>query len=199
MILACQLDRSSDEISDGITDEIKWWDGEDCELTLGEYVGQGRYLRNAGGGDYLMSQVSLFLNGKCQARDDGLEASVTSGPVELRQSDCSPTRIGACSLIKMHNEVRKHRPYWRRCWIAGQVIISTAISMAFMVAFNTPTIGFGCRSFSYTIQWAMSTVSWLMIGWTSRPTEWQRCISLLINTLSACFFLLLMVFQVGLR
>jgi hypothetical protein len=99
-------------------------------------------------------------------------------------------------LDNMGDEIRNQRWTWRLCWLAGELIISIATFAAFTVAFNTPTIGFGCRAFSYTMQWALSSISWVIIGSFAQPTEWQRCISLAFNTLSACFFIMLMLFQV---
>jgi hypothetical protein len=214
-------------------DQVLWWnEDEECILVLGEYIGQGRYLRYGGAGEYLMGQISHFLLG--DLRDNpgtGLQSDgnsiMTQGETELSDftsppsrdvtideaaeamnehdaavavvtSSGVPIRAPRYGLGDMRQVIVRRGSYWWACWFAGEAIVSIAIFAAFTVAFNTPTIGFGCRAFSYTVQWALSTVSWLIIGFTAQPKEWQRCVSLVFNTLSACFFILLMVFQVRL-
>ncbi|KAF2666183.1 hypothetical protein BT63DRAFT_458547 [Microthyrium microscopicum] len=115
-------------------------------------------------------------------------SSLTGGESAIRAIDSK-------CLDQMPQEIRKRRKSWWLCWIAGETIVNVAIFAAFTVTFNTPTIGFGCCALSYTLQAALSTVSWIIIGISPRPAEWQRCISLLFNTISACFLILLMMFQ----
>jgi hypothetical protein len=107
------------------------------------------------------------------------------------------TQFVGADLDNIRREMAGRGWSWWGYWLAGEFIVSIAIFAALTVAFNTPTIGFGCRAFSYMIQWALSTMSWLIIGIAPTPKEWQRCISLVFNSLSACFFILLMVFQVS--
>jgi hypothetical protein len=85
---------------------------------------------------------------------------------------------------------------WWLAWMASQFIISIAVFTAFLIAFNTPTIGLGCRSFFYIIQWTLTSVTWVIQGIYHDPPEWVRCISLVFNTLSAMLLMLLMIFQV---
>ncbi|KAF2667655.1 hypothetical protein BT63DRAFT_426514 [Microthyrium microscopicum] len=137
---------------------------------------------------------------------DSTIVSVPNVEVETTSSDSSsinettPARQACCakySLSNMRHESRALRGHWMCSWLYGWLIVSTALLSAFTIAYNTPTIGFGCRATSYLLQWVVSSISWIIIGLTARPSKRLRAVSLASNTLSACSFIMLMLFQVA--
>jgi hypothetical protein len=109
--------------------------------------------------------------------------------IQLGNGKVAPTSI--------RKQIIRRPPSWWFAWMASQLIMSIAMSTAFLIAFNTPTIGLGCRSFFYIIQWTLTSITWVIQGIWHDPPEWARCISLVFNTLSAFLFMLLMIFQVS--
>jgi hypothetical protein len=148
---------------------LYWQKGDSCSLTLGDYAGQGRYLHYSGIGHFLFNYLK-----------EVSEDRTKTVPSNIR---------GSISKIS--------RGWWLS-WIGSEVIVSIAIFSAFTIAFNTPTVGLGCRSFSYAIQWGLSSVSWVLQGKYQEPPEIIRCISLTFSTLSTLLLIMLMAFQVSL-
>lgn len=160
-IITCELDPDP-------AAKPNWWGYRDtCELVVGDYVGQGRFLGYCGMGHYLLRYFEK---------------------IHLGNAEIAPTNL--------REQITRRPQSWWLAWIASQLIMSIAIFTAFLIAFNTPTIGLGCRSFFYVIQWTLMSVTWVIQGIWHYPPEWVRCISLIVNTLSAILLMLLMIFQV---
>ena len=68
--------------------------------------------------------------------------------------------------------------------------------MAFIVSFNTPTIGLGCRSLLYMIWFLLISISWVVLLFWQEPYRWLQKLMLVPNLLSVVFLFLIMVFQV---
>lgn len=72
-------------------------------------------------------------------------------------------------------------------WIAmiGLLVVWTSITMALLLAYNTPTIGLGCWSGSFLLFGALSSVTWMLqFIRPQRPPEMVRKICSFINLIS---------------
>jgi hypothetical protein len=72
-------------------------------------------------------------------------------------------------------------------WIAmiGLLVVWTSITMALLLAYNTPTIGLGCWSGSFLLFGALSSVTWMLqFIRPQRPPEMVRKICTFINLIS---------------
>ena len=141
------------------------------KFSIGPFVGQGRRLRYCGVASAVLDKIE---NPKVPHL---LLSGLQSNPDFER--------------------ALKKRPWsWWITWITGQLIVTIGYSMAFMVSFNTPTVGFGCRSLLYTIWYAFSSISWLILGFQQEPPLWLRRFSWLPNTLASFALLTIMILQV---
>lgn len=89
------------------------------------------------------------------------------------------------------------RPWsWWIIWLAAQYMVSISAWMAFMVSFNTPTIGLGCRSFVAFLWWMLSSVSWILQAIFQEPPPWTRRVSIPFNAASTIALFIIMMLQV---
>ncbi|KAH7487449.1 Uncharacterized protein HZ326_22694 [Fusarium oxysporum f. sp. albedinis] len=84
---------------------------------------------------------------------------------------------------------------WYVVAILSFLLVWCAIMSAFVVSFTAPTIGLGCRSLTYLLFGAFSSVSWV-IQFSKRPPQWALWVSYISNTLAILTLLVVIVFQV---
>lgn len=109
--------------------------------------------------------------------------------------------IGPLSTIKNCNAVAdrvearlKERPTsWKVLAGVALCIVSVEMMMAFMVAFRTPTVGLGCRSFSILLVAIFSNVSWFFSLIYRSPPPWMIRICHAVNA----FVIFLLVAIIG--
>jgi hypothetical protein len=94
------------------------------------------------------------------------------------------------------DDIVKRPLSWWVCWACGGIFVSTGVSMAMMVAFNTPAIGLGFRSLTWMFFWILSSVSWILQACRQEPPKWMRWVSVAFNTLSFTLLLCIMFLQV---
>jgi len=181
------IEASEEKFLNGPTEQDKnpypvdWWtpdpsvkQSNHCNLVIGDYVGQGRYLRYCGLANVFLSR----LEEPC-----------------FQNTSLAPKDMDEAADLDIHEIITVRPGSWWFTWLEGQLIVSLAISMAFTISFNTPTIGLGCRSFFYLIFWMLSTVSWVILSVRQEPPAILRTLSITANALSASLLTLLMIFH----
>ncbi|OQV06437.1 hypothetical protein CLAIMM_10999 [Cladophialophora immunda] len=137
---------------------------------IGHFVGQGRYLRYCG-----VANAAL------------LQYERTRGDPNLLNLD---------DLASFEKQLTR-RPYsWFIIWAFSEMIVGISFGMAFMVSFNTPTRGLGCRSGLYSIWYIISSLSWLVLLAIQEPWRWLQKLMLLPNFLAVLLLFLITLFQV---
>jgi hypothetical protein len=74
-------------------------------------------------------------------------------------------------------------------WVLSLIslaIVWLEIGMAFMISYNVPTVGIGCRSMSYLIYGGLSTLPWIiqLLPWFKHPGAKRKAACYLICLLS---------------
>ncbi|KAK8009922.1 hypothetical protein PG990_008887 [Apiospora arundinis] len=150
-------------------------DADDVEdFHIGEFLGQGRRLRYCGVADTVLSRISNPKRAVLNLPD------LVSDPAD-------------------HDNFRRNlvtRPWgWVGTWLAAQGIVSIGFTMAFMVSFNTPTVGLGCRSLAYLVWWVCTLPSWVVLGIWQEPGLKVRQAMYLPNILAVAALLSIMILQ----
>ncbi|KAK4643897.1 hypothetical protein QC761_300030 [Podospora bellae-mahoneyi] len=139
---------------------------------IGEFVGQGR-----------------------QMGYHGLAFSVVHSVYDSHGTD---RRMRSIQEIVEHTRVRLGGPrpwaWWRMAFISLTIVWLFA-GMAFMISYNTPTVGFACRSGSYTVYGLLTFGSWFLslLPCYKHPDNWMRAVAHAFNGL-ALLTLLLIIF-----
>ncbi|OAL38729.1 hypothetical protein AYO20_01935 [Fonsecaea nubica] len=137
---------------------------------IGHFVGQGCYLRYCGVANAALMQLER-----------------AGGDLNILNLD---------DLAGFEAELTK-RPYsWFIIWACSEVIVGVSFGMAFMVSFNTPTIGLGCRSGLYLIWYILSSLSWLVLLAIQEPWRWLQLLMLLPNLLAVLSLFVITLSQV---
>ncbi|EWZ00141.1 hypothetical protein FOYG_00033 [Fusarium oxysporum NRRL 32931] len=152
---------------------IKWWkDNTEIPqaLEIDVFIGQGRKIKFCGLPHAL------------------LEASAT---VDFH----TETNLSGCA-DRAANRLKGWKPKaWYVVAVLSFLLVWCAIMSAFVVSFTAPTIGLGCRSLTYLLFGAFSSVSWV-IQFSKRPPQWALWVSYISNTLAILTLLVVIVFQV---
>lgn len=166
---------------DDSLDYTSWWrPGCHTHLTIGEFVGQGRVLRYSG-----------IANGMLELTASWTAYGIDSDYTEIE----SHYRSKVVGFRKNRLIVRPTT--WWFIWIAAQFGVSVSASMAFMVSFNTPTVGLGCRSFLDMLWWIFSSISWISLAIFQEPPRITRYITGFFNFCSVVVLNFIMFFQVS--
>lgn len=152
-----------------------WWQpGAQNPLIISDFVGQGRRLRYCG-------VASALLH--C-AEHEEYDTSERFLKYHERQS-------------KRFRETLTTRPHsWWVIWIASYVLVNLQIFLAFVVAFNTPTIGLGCRSLLYLLFFLITQVTSAVQVAYQEPPPWTRLVTISFNALAMLLLLAIMILQV---
>ena len=178
---------------DNITRDVEWWPGpaspdEDgneqppptprpeygneqpppeppfiTTLKFGQFIGQGRTIQYPGFSHAVMKEMS-------KQRDPEIDTE--------RYTDFAQ---------RVDNKLQGRRPAsWFFTTGLSQVLVMTEVMLAFMLAFNTPTVGLGCWSGSIAIYAILSSLSWIL------SLIWQKpgsVVTWLCHTFNALAFL----------
>lgn len=129
-------------------------------FSIGEFLGQGRRLRYCGVTDTVLGYIANPARADMALPDLLGQAGSKSKP------------------WLTHEAFRRDlvsRPWkWYVAWAVAQAVVSTGFTMAFMVSFNTPTVGLGCRTGSYLVWWCCTVPSWVVLGLQQEPRPWIR-------------------------
>lgn len=155
---------------------IGWWQDNTKipqALKIDVFIGQGRKIQFCGLPHAL------------------LEASAT---VDFH----TETNLSRCAK-KAANRLKGWKPKaWYVVAVLSFLLVWCAIMSAFAIHFTAPTIGLGCRSLTYLLFGAFSSVSWV-IQFSKRPPQWALWVSYVSNTLAILTLLVVIVFQVRLH
>ncbi|KAH7408076.1 hypothetical protein DE146DRAFT_361438 [Phaeosphaeria sp. MPI-PUGE-AT-0046c] len=141
----------------------------DNPFQLGPFIGQGRKLQAC-----CLSSVLMEVGDQLQ----------TERRRNLKDYDTStPYNDGA---RKVRNGLVAHPPSsWYKIAVIGLLLVWTSITMALLLAYNTPTIGLGCWSGSFLLFGILSSLTWMLqFIRPQRPPEGVRKICTIINFLS---------------
>ncbi len=153
----------------------RYWDSDVREeelsrFSIGDFVGQGRRIHYCG----VTNAVLL----RAQVR--------TSHPQHLAGEPFRKALI--------------NRPLsWYIVWMFGGLAICVSFGTAFVVSFNTPTIGLGCRTLLYMVYFLLGLVSWIVQVCTFNrqdPPLPVRGIVFTSNALATLCLFLIMFFHV---
>jgi hypothetical protein len=155
--------------------EPAWWQpGTETPLVIGDFVGQGRRLRYCGVASALL---------RC-AESEIYEPGTDFAAYHIRQSDSFRQKITTRPLS------------WWKVWTASYVFVSLQIFLAFVIAFNTPTIGLGCRSLLYLLFFLISHVTSVVQLVFQEPPLWTRLVTMAFNILTTLLLFAIMMLQV---
>lgn len=142
------------------------------DFSIGEFVGQGRRLRYCAVADTVLDM-----------RQDREKNSVRDLP---NATDAEEFRLSLTI-----------RPIgWYVVWSFSQLLVGLAYATAFIVSFETPTKGLGCRSFAYTLWYGISVASWLFILFCQEPPFALRFVSWFSNAAATLALFTIMGLQV---
>ncbi|KAK4180625.1 hypothetical protein QBC36DRAFT_19517 [Triangularia setosa] len=99
-------------------------------------------------------------------------------------------------MAQTRTRLHGNRPWaWWRMAFVSLAIVWLFAGMAFMISYNTPTVGFACRSGSYTVYGLLTFGSWFLslLPWYKHPKNWMRAVAHVFNTF-ALFTLILIIF-----
>ncbi|KAK0741302.1 hypothetical protein B0T18DRAFT_440629 [Schizothecium vesticola] len=109
-------------------------------LTVGRFIGQGRSTQYSGLSYAVMKHT----------------------PTKGHPGRTYPTDYNSFA-VKVHNELEgRPPPSWFITALLAQAIVTTEVMLAFMLAFNTPTVGLGCWSGSFAIYAILSSLCWIL-------------------------------------
>ncbi|KAM7210408.1 hypothetical protein V8F06_014212 [Rhypophila decipiens] len=154
---------------------VKWWQLKTkipSDLQVKHFIGQGRKIQYCG-------LPHAFLE-------------VTKS-VEL--SDATPAELDGHAMA-IAEELRGGKPLaWFVVAVLSFLLVWTAIMSAFVVSFNAPVVGLGCRTLTYLIFGIFSSVPWV-IHFQKRPPRPLIYLSYLCNTVAILAVLTVVLFQV---
>ncbi|KAM7188161.1 hypothetical protein V8F20_010657 [Naviculisporaceae sp. PSN 640] len=154
---------------------VDWWKTTSeipPDLEVGNFIGQGRKIQY------------------CGIPHAFLEA--TKG---VKFSKVNPTEL-AGHATAIAQELQGDKPWaWYVVAIVSLFLVWTAIMSAFVVSFMSPVVGLGCRTLTYLIFGACSSVPWL-IQFRKRPGKFLTIVSHVFNTLAILALLTVVAYQV---
>jgi hypothetical protein len=110
-------------------------------------------------------------------------------------------------LEKITKEIEEHlkgpRPgSWWMLSFVSLALVWLELGMAFVVSYNIPTVGLGCRATSYLIYGGMSTLPWLihLLPGFARPGKYRKafCHFLCLLSTLTLFFITFAAVSIGL-
>lgn len=141
----------------GVAPDIQWWPppaGPSLRhvpikrIEIGRFIGQGRSLQHAGLSHAAMDVISTT------------KTTSTGDPeyyAELADRVFERLRPGRLRPIS-----------WFVIALISQLVVISVVMLAFMLAFNTPTVGLGCWSGSFGLYAALSSLTWTLSLFVSR-------------------------------
>jgi hypothetical protein len=159
---------------------VRWWKPSPAgsghpALQVGHFVGQGRKMEYCG----LVSAVIM-----------GSKNHDFDGSVEC--------------FLKCANRVEAslegpRSKSWYVTAVVAQLLVGCEMMMGFAIAYATPTVGLGCRSFLYLLTYLMSSVSWTIhFRWKTTP-RWAKIVSHFFNGFTIFLWVAIIGFQVSIR
>ncbi|KAM7187294.1 hypothetical protein V8F20_011049 [Naviculisporaceae sp. PSN 640] len=154
---------------DGTSPEIRWWPTPNAPpanvFRVGRFIGQGRSVQYAGLSHAVMAELP-------------------SKGVATRTYPGDYTDLAARVHSRLQYERR--RPLsWFVIALVSQVAVVAVVMLAFMLAFNTPTVGLGCWSGSFALYAILSSLTWILsLVIRRKPGRWLTGLCYFCNTLA---------------
>ena len=118
----------------------------DNPFQLGPFIGQGRKLQ------------ACFLASVLMEVGDGLRQDQRRNPGEYNTS--APYDRGAWEVF---NRLSARPPSsWYKIAFISHLLVWTSITMALLLAYNSPSIGLGCWSGSFLLFGVLSNLTWML-------------------------------------
>jgi len=159
---------------DGATTSIQWWGRHSKEppppppapiaitnITLGRFIGQGRTTQYAGLSHAVMAEIPI-----------------TGHPDYPKHYAEFAQRV--------HDRLgRRGRPLsWFVTALLSEVVVITEVMLAFMLSFNTPSVGLGCWSASFGVYAILSSLCWVLVMCFRMPGRVVTGLCYAFNTLA---------------
>ncbi|KAM7189191.1 hypothetical protein V8F33_010193 [Rhypophila sp. PSN 637] len=136
----------------------------------GGFIGQGRSIQYAGLSHAVMAE---------EPSDDDVVPTFPEYYTDLAD--------------RVYKRPRPNRPRpfsWFMTALVSQVAVISVIMLAFMLAFNTPTVGLGCWSGGFALYAVLSSVSWFLSLFTShKPGKVVTGLCYFFNGLAFCWLI----------
>ncbi len=103
--------------------------------------------------------------------------------------------IADATITKLAKRFRRPGPWW---FVAGVffALVGLEISMAFLVSYQSPTVGFSCRSGAYLVYGFLASVAWVISCPRKSPRDWGRATCYVINVLAVLVLFTIIFAQV---
>ena len=171
---------------------------------IGKFLGQGRKLRYCGVTDTVLQRITKYAapNGQLplpqlvsDLEPGNLRILARTSDVELLSDAQRTPRISFVEFSDFQKEL-KTRPWkWYLVWIASQLIVMTCFGMTFMVSFNTPTVGFGCRSMLYLVWYVCTIPASILLLFKQEPGKLSRIFVMFFSALAVMALFTIMLVQ----
>lgn len=173
--------------------EHYWQKGNRCDLRLGDFCGQGRLPGYRGTVWAIVSSMEKYASAKYK------EPRKIFTPVTQKFVENGPRNPNLFEdVLNDLPQKRGTRPaQWWTIWILGLVIPNLSIYLCLLVGFNTPTVGFGCRSLSYMVYSIMISVTWLLYGVKREPPKLVVRLCQTISCIAVISLLAIIFFQMA--
>ncbi|KAK4446090.1 hypothetical protein QBC34DRAFT_357047 [Podospora aff. communis PSN243] len=163
----------------GPVSSIQWWrepasfDERHDFLYIGEFIGQGRTVGDAGLASAVMAEI--------RAR----RVVGRSVPLEQYRDLASAVKVRLC----------RRSWQWLCTSLAAELAVVVGPLMAFMLAFNNPTVGFGCDSGSILLWAVLSTLPWLLTLFRRNPRGHWKVLYYVLAFLAMSWLIAYMLFR----
>ncbi|KAF2112515.1 hypothetical protein BDV96DRAFT_648772 [Lophiotrema nucula] len=132
---------------------------------VGEFIGQGRRMQYSGLASAVLENIDSSHFGHHLVSCD----SATS------------------AIVRRLNGRRPAAWFVTAC--VSLFLVFSQLAMAFMLAYNTPSVGLGCWSGGYVVYAFLSSISWIVQLFCKRPGRWTRFLCHTSNGLAFCFLI----------
>ncbi|KAH8590103.1 hypothetical protein B0O99DRAFT_314474 [Bisporella sp. PMI_857] len=172
--------------------EPKWWHppnkkkglaGSKLDLHIDDFIGQGRRLRYSG----VASALLDIAEHQPYIDEDGPQHLAPTERFSIYHRE-------KCKLFRK-TLTRRPVSWWVICFIS-HVFVSQQVFLAFVIAFNTPTVGLGCRSFLFLSWFLISLITSSVQVIYQEPPAWTRNLTITTNALNTVLLLAIMMLQV---
>lgn len=168
--------RSTDTVSEdpaeikNIETESRTQYPNETSFKIGRFIGQGRKIRYC---------------------------AVTDTVLSMAMDDSRLRRLPSEQDAIYFQQRLPQRPYlWYIIWCLSFLTVAVGFTTAFVITYQTPPIGVGCRCLSYLIWYAPSTVSWALLGLFQEPGPLVHASMCIANGLSTIVLIVIMLLQV---
>ncbi|KAK3332753.1 hypothetical protein B0T19DRAFT_353144 [Cercophora scortea] len=168
--------------------QIRWWtaDAQDT-FPVGDFIGQGRRIQYCGLAHAVLECTSPTNNSQDNSMNAGQRRFQFENNIAA-YDDCGN---------RVATSLRGPKPAsWYMTALSSSTLVWTEIMMAFMFAFNTPTVGPGCWSGSCFVYGVLSSVAWFVQLCRKQPGPWARGVAFAFNALALGWLLATIVLQV---